>query len=338
MRAASPAVNRPALHLALLGLTVLTTFSAYLVQFSSAAAAAKSMAELPVSVRLHPGSLLESLAFSLALVAILGSHEMGHYLLAKRHGVDTSLPYFIPIPLFGFGTMGAVIRIRSRIPDRNALVDIGAAGPIAGLCVALPVLVAGILLSRVGPAPILPPDAFPSDNSLIAAFRAGFEALAAWLSGVKRADSTASGSVLLFGNNLLTLGLQRVLVGPLSPGQDLIAHPLFLAGWFGLLVTMLNLVPLGQLDGGHLAHAVLGKHAPTLGKAMAVGMGFLTLFVSASWLLWLLVTSSLVGFNHPPVVEEGAPLTRGRKWICAICAVALVLCIIPTPLEQVLLK
>ncbi len=331
-------MNRPLLHLSLAALTLVTTFSAYLFQFSAAAQLVGSgSASLLDAVRSQPVALLESLAFSLSLMAILGAHEMGHYALARWHGVDSSLPYFIPVPLVGFGTLGAVIRIRSRIPSRNALVDIGAAGPLAGLCVALPVLIAGILLSKMGAIPALPPDTFPSSNSLIAAFRQVMEALRDSANGGGAEDGPVQ-VVGIYGNNLLTLGLQRLLRGPLPPGQDLIAHPLFLAGWFGLVVTMLNLVPIGQLDGGHLAHAVLGKHAPTVGKVMALGLAYLCLFVSWFWLPWLILTSTVVGFGHPPVMDGEAPLTRGRLWICGICAVALVLCLMPTPLEQVILR
>ncbi|MGQ0504259.1 MAG: site-2 protease family protein [Myxococcaceae bacterium] len=326
--------GRPALHLALLLLTLLSTFSAYLIHFS-AAREAPSFTALPQFLRANPIAVYESLVFALALVAILGSHEMGHYLLARRHQVDSTLPYFIPVPLMGFGTLGAVIRIRGKIPDRNALVDIGAAGPLAGLVIAIPTLAVGLALSRVDVIPPMPPQTFPAHGSLIVVFRELMHSIAGTTVDT---GPEPTGMVMGFGNNLLTLGLQRLIIGPLPAGHDVIVHPLFLAGWFGLLVTMLNLMPLGQLDGGHLAHALFGEKAMSVGKAVAVGMGFFCLCYSASWLLWLIITSAVVGFRHPPVVDEQAPLSPARKWICLLCAVALILCVMPVPIEQILVQ
>ncbi len=196
--------------------------------------------------------------FSAPLLFILGSHEMGHYFLARIHQVDSSLPYFIPLPYLGVGTLGAVIRIRGRIPHRNALVDIGAAGPIAGLLVAIPLLVLGILHSTVVDAPI-PSSSFLGESSLVRLLQHLWQ----WV--VERGSGAAAhsgpGGSLIFGDNLLTLLLQRLVKGPLPEGKDLAVHPMFIAGWFGLLVTMLNLIPIGQLDGGHLSYAVFGKRA-----------------------------------------------------------------------------
>ncbi|HYH98826.1 site-2 protease family protein [Hyalangium sp.] len=311
------------LHLLLFALTVFTTYSAYAWSFGGS----EDLGALRV----------ESLAFSLSLMAILGSHEMGHYVLARIHKVDTSLPYFIPLPYVGVGTLGAVIRIRGRIPHRNALVDIGAAGPLAGLAVALPILLWGLGHSQVVDAPAVGAT-FPGENSLWVLLRELFTWAMAELTHAPAApEQLFTGRMqLIFGDSLLMQGLTRLAVGPLPEGKDVLVHPVVIAGWFGLLVTLLNLLPVGQLDGGHLAFALLGPRARWVGKGVALVLFLLTLFATASWGVWLLVTSKLVGFGHPEVLEPEVPLSRGRKWICALCLVALIGCAMPVPLRQVL--
>ncbi len=311
------------LHLLLFALTVLTTYSAYSWSFGGS----EDVARLRV----------ESLAFSLSLMAILGSHEMGHYVLARIHKVETTLPYFIPLPYVGVGTLGAVIRLRGRIPSRNALVDIGAAGPLAGLAVALPILFWGLCHSRVVDSPPVH-DSFPGENSLWVLLRELFTwAMAKLTHATPAPEESLTGQMqLLFGDSLLMQGLTRLAVGPLPEGKDVMMHPVVIAGWFGLLVTLLNLLPVGQLDGGHLAFAMFGPRARWVGKAVALVLFLLTLFATASWGVWLVVTSTLVGFGHPEVTEPEVPLSRGRKWICALCLLALIGCAMPIPLRQVL--
>lgn len=315
-------VNRPWLHLLLFVLTAGTTFVTYSFVFRQTWDA---LAYAP-----------DALAFSLTLLAILGSHEMGHYVLARLHGVDTSLPYFIPLPYLGVGTLGAVIRIRERIPHRNALVDIGAAGPLAGLAVALPIIYWGLTRSSV--VPVGPqPGLFLGDSSLWAIGRDVFAWLMARLTHAPPAEEALAFSQVqwFFGDSLLMRGLTWLALGPLPEGHDVMVHPVVVAGWFGLLVTLLNLLPVGQLDGGHLTFALWGRHARWVGKGVALGLFFLTVGYAATWGVWLLVASKLVGFGHPEVVDPGAPLSRGRKWICALCLLALVGCFMPVPLRQV---
>jgi membrane-associated protease RseP (regulator of RpoE activity) len=266
------------------------------------------------------GGIAGSAWFALCALLILGAHEMGHYVMARAHGVDSSLPYFIPLPL-AFGTLGAVIRIRSRIPTRNALVDIGAAGPLAGLLVAIPLLFVGLGLSRVVDAP-----AVHTDVSLIGLV----QLIRDLIEGREVADPTAT----VFGDNLLTWLAQRWTFGPLPAGKDVVVHPIYTAAWFGLLVTMLNLMPIGQLDGGHLTHAWLGPWAIPLGKALAVVMAVMAVFFSFSWVVWLLVTSKVIGFRHPEVGAPELPLSRGRKVVCAVCFVLFVLTVMPAPLSS----
>lgn len=313
--------NRPWLHLLLFVLTAGTTFITYPLVFGGTFDA---LAFAP-----------DALAFSLALLTILGSHEMGHYVLARRHGVDTTLPYFIPLPYLGVGTLGAVIRIRDRIPNRNALVDIGAAGPLAGLVVAIPLIFWGLTRSTVVDAPVLP-DAFMGDGSLWGVGRDLFAWLMARLTHAPAAEVVAVGQVQwIFGDSLLMKGLTWLALGPLPEGKDVMVHPVVVAGWFGLLVTLLNLLPVGQLDGGHLTFALWGRHARWVGKGVALVLLFLSLFYAYTWVVWLLVASKLVGFGHPEVLAPEVPLSRGRKWVCALCFIALVGCAMPVPLRQV---
>jgi len=318
--------QRPLLHLALFILTGLTIFEA-------------SVSGQP-SGGWSRTNVTEALAFSLSLVAILGSHEMGHWVLARRHGVDASLPYFIPLPHFGFGTLGAVIRIRSRIPTRNALVDIGAAGPLAGFVVAVPILVWGYMHAQVVDVPVMaatfPPleSAWPTAQALYQFLAGQFHHL---YSGQPLPPEGTESYGAFFGDNLLTLLIQRLTVGVLPAGKDVAANPFITAGWFGCIVTTLNLIPIGQLDGGHLAFANLGRRAVRVGKVAALGLLGLVLFFNVSWLLWLLVATLAVGFRHPEVERPEEPLDAKRLGICIACAVVFLLCFIPSPIRAMLL-
>jgi len=299
--------QRPLLHLALLLLTLGTTFEVFLADQTSGV--------------WNRTNILDGIAFSLSLVAILGSHEMGHWLLARHHGVDASLPYFIPLPHLGFGTLGAVIRLRSRIPSRRALVDIGASGPLAGFVVAVGVLLWGYAHATLVDVPASAAGSFPPLESLPGVLRVL----------LSKQPPTPVGQS--FGDNLLTLLIQRLLVGPLPEGKDVLANPFIVAGWFGCLVTTLNLFPIGQLDGGHLTFAVLGRRAVGWGKLAAGGLLGLVLLFNASWLVWLLVTSLVVGFRHPEVERPEEPLDGLRLWLCLGCLLVFVLCLTPSPVR-----
>lgn len=313
----SQPTRRPWLHVLLFVATLASTFAVFL--FAWGGGVVGSFEDRAWGSALFAGSV----------VLILLAHELGHYFMARAHGVDATLPYFIPVPL-GFGTLGAVIRLLGRVPSRNALVDIGAAGPLAGLAIAVPLMVVGIAQSTPMAVPVTPAPTLAPATSLLN--------LAALFGQWARAEvfgtpTPALPQLEVFGDNLLTLGLARLVHGALPPGQELIAHPVFIAAWFGLLMTMLNLLPVGQLDGGHLTHAWFGTEAEELGRKVAGASLILALFCSVSWLVWFFLVTRVVGVQHPPVLDEETPLSRGRKVTVVVTWVMTVLTFMPVPIS-----
>jgi membrane-associated protease RseP (regulator of RpoE activity) len=257
---------------------------------------------------------------------------MGHYIFARIHRVETSLPYVIPVPaalpglgLISFGTLGAVIRMRSPIATRDALVDIGAAGPIAGAIVALPLLVLGLSWSHYAPSPTAGMSFWVGHNSL-----AGI--LVGWWQSYKGIH-TVAGHTAAFGDDLLMRICERWVLGPVPAGQDVMVHPIAMAAWFGLLVTCLNLFPIGQLDGGHVTYALFGKYHRALGRVVGYGLLLMGLFSSISWLVWWLVTTRVVGYDHPPVQEQAGQMSPLRLVVCAASLVLFILTFIPVPMD-----
>lgn len=264
------------------------------------------------------------------VMLILLSHELGHYFMARAHGVDASLPYFIPFPL-GFGTMGAVIRLRGRVPTRDALVDIGAGGPLAGLLIAVPMLFAGVWLSHVERLPMASAvGELPPTLSLL-----NFASmLGLWIKELAFGTPMPEWPQMeIFGDNLLTWFAVKLIHGDIPPGSEVMAHPVFIAAWFGLVVTMLNLLPVGQLDGGHLTHAWYGEKAEAIGHRIAAGALIMALFFSASWLIWFFLITRFIGVGHPPVVDPAKPLSRGRKVVVVITWVMTGLTFMPMPIS-----
>ena len=266
--------------------------------------------------------LPRAIGFTAALLAILLSHEMGHFLLARRHGVDATWPFFIPAPLVSLiGTFGAVIRLRQLPRSRRALIDIAAAGPLAGFAVTLPVLALGLHLSRLVPE-ATEPAAFTLFDGLVALVRTG------------RFPALREGIGL--GEPLAMQLLERLVLGPLPAGQSIALHPVAIAGWFGLFLTALNLLPIGQLDGGHLLfgssrrlHTAVGAPA----AAALVGLGVFTPFTG--WAFWgLLMGLFLV--HHPPLAEPEERLSAGRRAAVFLCAAAFVLSFCPAPVSMLL--
>jgi membrane-associated protease RseP (regulator of RpoE activity) len=243
--------------------------------------------------------LLSGLWYSASILAILGAHEFGHYYACRYYGVDASLPYFLPAPLPLTGTLGAFIRIRQIIPGKRQLFDIGIAGPIAGFVVAVPLLLVGMGLSRVA--------ALPNETR-------GFVEL---------------------GEPLLFQAAAWLFWGTPPEGYAINMHPMAFAAWFGLLATALNLFPIGQLDGGHVSYAVLGRKSTGVTLATLAVLIGLT-FVSSSWLVWTVLTVVMLlafGPRHPRTIDEEVPLDRGRLWLAVFAVVMFVLCFTPAPIE-----
>lgn len=242
------------------------------------------------------GSWVGAAGYSISILAILGVHEMGHYLACRYYGVDASLPYFLPMPFLLTGTLGAFIRIREQIPGKRELFDIGIAGPIAGFLVAIPVMLIGVALSEV--VPIEP-------GSL-------------WL-----------------GEPLLMKAAVLVVHGPLPEGQTIATHAVAFAAWFGLLATAINLFPIGQLDGGHISYAVLGPRSTYITIAGVVALVGLS-FVSSTWIVWAVLTGIMLlafGPRHPRTMDEDVPLDSTRMWLAAFALFMLIVCFTPVPIE-----
>jgi membrane-associated protease RseP (regulator of RpoE activity) len=247
------------------------------------------------------GSLVDGLWYSLTLLGILGAHEMGHYYFCRRYNVDATLPYFIPAPIPLTGTLGAVIKIREAFPNRNALFDIGVAGPIAGFIVLIPALFIGMSMSTVVPAP------------------------------------TGQG-VFYMGEPLLFKAVAALNFGTIPEHQTINIHPMVFAAWFGMLATALNLLPFGQLDGGHITYATLGRWATPI-SVVTVGVAMVMTYNSSSWTfmtLMMLVMLILLGPRHPRVLYEHEPLAPGRHVVAFLALVIFVVCFTPVPLEPLI--
>src|SRR6266478_3829941 len=276
--------SKPRTNIVLFLLTVLATI------------VAGSQAFFAFNPFVEPRRLLEGVPFAFTLLAILGTHEFGHYFTARAYGASVSLPYFIPAPPpFLFGTLGAIIRMRSPARDRNSLFDIAAAGPLAGLVVALPALWIGLGWSKVAAVP--------------------------------------SGGSVSFGDSLLLRFMTWLAFAPLPPGHDVFVHPVALAGWVGLFVTALNLIPVGQLDGGRIAYALFGARHRLVSVAE-----FLALLVlgavtgSGNWFVWAFLLFFVMGFQHQPPLDVLSPLSPARYAVGIGCLVLLFLLIPPVPI------
>jgi membrane-associated protease RseP (regulator of RpoE activity) len=243
-----------------------------------------------------PMRFLAGVPFAAGLLSILVTHEFGHYFTARYYKASVSLPYFIPAPPpLLFGTLGAIIRLRSPARDRNALFDIAAAGPLAGLLVAIVAMLVGLEWSSVAPT---------------------------------RPEYT------VFGDSLLRHLLVYLRFGSIPPGMMVYTHPMADAAWAGFLVTALNLFPVGQLDGGRIAYALFGARHRFIGKATVVALLALAAVTwSPNWLVWAALIFFLVGFHHSPPLDDLTPLSPGRRALGLVCFLLLVLLIPPVPLS-----
>ncbi len=267
------------LHALLLGLTFVSTT---IVGGLFAGDLPNELTQLPLlHLIVQPLFIIQGLKFSVPLLIILFCHEMGHYLTCRAYGLRATPPFFIPFPL-GIGTLGAVIRIKEPIRNKQQLLDVGVAGPLAGFVALIPFLVYGIAASRV--------TTLPTDHGY-----------------------------LLFGEPLAFTIVSNLLHPALAEGKDLVLHPTGMAAWIGLLVTALNMLPFAQLDGGHITYAMFGRwHRRAVWPLLAVlvGLGFFWI----GWWIWAVI-AAVLGVRHPRMWDEDRPLDR-RRWVLGLLALA----------------
>jgi membrane-associated protease RseP (regulator of RpoE activity) len=241
------------------------------------------------------GTFADGLPFSVPLLLILGMHELGHYAMCRRYGLAATLPYFIPSPFLNLiGTFGALIRIKEPIRDKKSLIDVGAAGPLTGFLVALPFLFYGVTRAK-------PISGAPQEGTIF------------------------------FDYPLIVRLAQRLTGTPPYTSAGVHEHPVFMAAWFGLLVTALNLLPVGQLDGGHVLRAAVGRRQPLV-SLIVVALAAASAFRGMTWAIFALVTALLVGIRHPPVEDDDQPLDYGRTLLALACLGVFLLCFSLVPI------
>jgi membrane-associated protease RseP (regulator of RpoE activity) len=235
-------------------------------------------------------NLLMGLPFSVSIMLILGSHELGHYITARKNNVDATLPYFLPAPPF-LGSFGAVIKMKSPIRDKNSLVAIGSAGPIVGFIFSTIVILIGLSLSKV---------------------------------------VTISGDQgITLGDSILIKLLTKLYFPDLSEGKDILLNPIAFAGWIGYFITALNLLPVGQLDGGHILYALVGEKSRIVGY-IVFGIAVLLSLFWIGWIVWS-VMFWVIGFRHPPTLDRISPLSGKHKVIGIISLIIFILTFVPAP-------
>lgn len=249
-----------------------------------------------------PATLWTGIPFSATILSVLGLHELGHYMAARRYKLNVTLPYFLPFPTI-IGTLGAVIRMKSPIHNRRMLLDIGAAGPITGFIVSIPLTFYGLLNSHV-----------------------------------ELVDVASQAGSIHLGSSLIFELLSKLALGSPPEGYDVILHPVAFAGWVGFFVTSLNLLPIGQLDGGHILYSLFGrrqKRVSTYIFMLLVGLGVITYMRTGwpGWFLWAFFILFLAKIPHPPVVDESVPLGRGRRVIGLMALIIFLLTFIPDPVR-----
>ncbi len=238
---------------------------------------------------------LIALSFSVSVMAILGTHELGHKIAAAYHGVKATVPYFIPFPNL-IGTLGALIRVKSPVPTRNAAIDLGTSGPIAGFLVAIPVSIVGLKLSVAVPQSSIQP---------------------------------GGGGIALGGN--LFFYLLGKYVSPIPDGYVLYLHPVAMAGWVGILVTFLNLIPAAQLDGGHIARAFMGERTHRY-FTMVIALFLMALsFLWVGWMVWAILILLMGSAGNPGALDEVTPVSKGRILLTAVALLIFVLSATPVP-------
>ncbi|MBA4348512.1 MAG: site-2 protease family protein [Thermodesulfovibrio sp.] len=271
----------PYLHIILFIITFLTTLVAGALQKG-------------INVIKAPDRIAEGLPFAGTLMTILLCHEFSHYLASKKHHTKATLPYFIPAPSI-IGTFGAFIKMKSPIITREALMDIGASGPIAGFVVSVIACIVGLSMSEVIPL------------------------------------SQAEGALSL-GDSILFSFLSRVIKGVMPENHDVFLHPVAFAGWIGLFITSLNLIPIGQLDGGHITFAILGDRHRYLSVFLVGTLGVFGIFFWEGWALWALLML-ILGIKHPPIQYWQVPLDSRRRFIGFLSLIIFIITFIPSPFK-----
>jgi len=247
-----------------------------------------------VNVIKAPDRIMEGLPFAGTLMTILLCHEFSHYLSSKKHHTKATLQYFIPAPSI-IGTFGAFIKMKSPIITRKALIDIGASGPIAGFVVSVIACIIGLSMSEVVP-----------------------------LSQVEGA--------LSLGDSILFSFLSRVIKGVMPENHDVFLHPIAFAGWIGLFITSLNLIPIGQLDGGHIAFAILGERHRYLSIFLVGTLGIFGIFFWEGWALWALLML-ILGIKHPPIIYWEVQLDPARRLVGILALIIFIITFIPSPFK-----
>jgi len=271
----------PFLHIVLFILTMLSTLFVGAMQTGA-------------DILKDPWKIYYGLPFALTLMIILLTHELSHYFASKKHGVNATLPYFIPAPTI-IGTFGAFIKMKSPIVTRKALIDIGASGPIAGFIVSVIAVMIGLHLSKIVPV------------------------------------SQTKGALTL-GDSFLFSFLAQAVMGVTPADSDILLNPVAFAGWIGLFVTSINLIPVGQLDGGHIAFALLGEKQTRLSFILVLVMTVLGVLLWEGWIIWA-VLLLVLGLRHPPVISWEVPLDKRRKVIGCLAFVIFILTFIPVPFK-----
>lgn len=285
--------THPLFHVSLLAATLLTT-TFFGGWFFSGLPQDPYWSSFRLAARL-PSVWRSGLQFSIPLLTILGIHELGHMVACRYYGLPATFPYFLPAPI-GIGTFGAVIRIRAPITEKRVLFDVGAAGPLAGFVATLPFLFWGIA------------------SSAVIAFR-------------------PAGAHLDFAEPLLFGWVEHLLVPATRRGADLVLNPPLFAAWFGLFVTALNLLPLSQLDGGHILYAVAGRRQRPIALGLFAALVVLAFFWPG-WILWAVIVL-VMGIGHPRTADESQPLDPRRRLLAALCLGVFALCFTPIPVRFV---
>ncbi len=255
---------------------------------------AGSLFQKGINIIAEPWRIIEGLPFALSLMIILLGHELSHYFASKRHHTKATLPYFIPAPSL-IGTFGAFIKMKSPIITRKALIDIGASGPIAGFILSVAASAIGLRLSTVIPV---------SDTR----------------------------GTLGLGDSILFSLLSRLMLGVTPDGHDILLHPIAFSGWIGLFVTSLNLIPVGQLDGGHIAYAFLGTRHLIVSRILLVFLFISGIFFWEGWLIWAILMV-ILGLRHPPVIYWEMPLDKKRRLTGIAAMIIFIITFIPAPFK-----